>query len=105
MREQCQPAVELVQSCDQRKVAQGLAAAQDGAGEESDAVQQAEAASLGAAQSGFPSREAAAQAGAELAQRLGLAPDQALDKIVSTVLQQGWGGERGLSVTLITKYA
>ena len=66
-------------------------------------MQQAEAASSGAAQSGFPSREAVAQAGAELAQRLGLAPDQALDKIVSTVLQQGWGGERGLSVMLLTQ--
>ena len=68
-------------------------------------MQQAEAASSAAAQSGFPSREAAAQSAAELAQRLGLAPDQALDKIVSTVLQQGWGGERGVSVTLITKYS
>lgn len=64
-------------------------------------MQQAEVASSGAVQSGFPSREAVAQAGAELAQRLGLAPDQALDTIVSTVLQQGWGGERGLSVRLI----
>ena len=44
-------------------------------------MQQAEAALSGAAESGFPSREAAAQAGAELAQRLGLAPDQALDKL------------------------
>lgn len=66
-------------------------------------MQQAEVASSGAVQSGFPSQEAVAQAGAELAQRLGLAPDQALDKVVSTVLQQGWGGARGLSVRLITQ--
>lgn len=70
-------------------------------GEESTAVQQAEASLSGAAQNGFPSQEAIAQAGDELVQRLGIVPDQALDKIVSAVLQQRSGGERGLSVPFI----
>lgn len=46
---------------------------------------------MDAVESTYPSREAVAQAGAQLAQRLGLEPDQALDKVVSAVLQ-GFGG-------------
>lgn len=40
----------------------------------------------------FPSREAVAVASAELAQNLGISQEQALDRVVSAVLQQRRGG-------------
>jgi len=39
----------------------------------------------------FPSREAVAVASAELAQNLGISQEQALDRVVSAVLQQRMG--------------
>ena len=55
-------------------------------------AQDTQAASSGAVDGSFPSPEIIGEAGSELAQKLGLSLEEALDKVVSTVLQQRGGG-------------
>lgn len=43
-----------------------------------------------------PLATAVAQAGAALAQRLGMEPGEVIDKVASAVLQRGMGGELAL---------
>ena len=70
----------------------------DGMQVQAGIAQDQQSASTGAVDDSFPSPEVVGEAGAELAQKLGIPLEQALDQVVSTVLQQRAGG---LSVAIL----
>ena len=64
-------------------------------------AQGTEAASSGAVDGSFPSPQIVAEAGLELAQKLGLPLEEGLDRIVSAVLQQRGGVTSSHSAVLL----